>query len=131
MHMWIRRSKGLQRHIFHVHVDVGDSIPCFKHKFFWSWKVLDVTPFVILSKSGLLMGKIFKIICQAFELGHPHVFVSYVSQLQLQIRLTYTCKYSHIKQGWIDVEGSDGEGQCGFFLSELTESFFQTTLALW
>ncbi|MEQ2169902.1 hypothetical protein GOODEAATRI_029791 [Goodea atripinnis] len=61
-------------HLRRVH-GVWDGRPCFKHEFVWSWKVLNIAPFVILNKSGLLTGNTFKILCRAFEFGRPRVFV--------------------------------------------------------
>ena len=40
--------------LFHVHINVGDSIPSFEHKFVWFGEVFNITPFVILSKNSLL-----------------------------------------------------------------------------
>lgn len=51
----------------------------FRTQFVRFGEVFKITAFVILSKNGLLTGSIFKISCQAFKLGHPYVFVGYLS----------------------------------------------------
>ena len=84
-------------YFFYVYISVGDGIPCFEYKFVLFGKVFNITPFKILSQNGLLTGNILKSSGQAFELGHPYIFVGYIGQLHLKIRLTYTCKCSHIQ----------------------------------
>ena len=56
--------------VFHVHISVGNGIPCIKHKTVQFWKVFNVTLIVHLSKKGFLKSNIFKMSCQASELRH-------------------------------------------------------------
>ncbi|XP_039457552.1 uncharacterized protein LOC120434099 [Oreochromis aureus] len=62
---------------------------------------------------GLLTGELFEICSQAFELGHPHLFIRYVDQFNIMIRLTYPSEYRCVKQGWVDVQQCDEDGHSG------------------
>ena len=104
---WSKDRQDSKCIIFHIPINVGDSIPSFEHKVVRFGEAFNITPFVILSKNGLLTGNIFKVCYQAFKLGHPYVSVG---QFHLKIRLTHTCKCSRVQQGWIEAQGSDGEG---------------------
>lgn len=78
------------------------------------------------AKMAFWQGPSSRSTVKLLNLRHPYVFVSYVSQFDLKIELTYTCKCSHIQQGWIGGQGGDRKGSFVFSSLKLQNLFPNT-----